>query len=384
MTEGWFTFDSAALLMLGVNGLIGLSSVAVSIRYVTASRVRYYAGLLAFWAAVLLIPAVSNLGVAWLLIEGTTAASAMLVAHSGQQRALEAGWKYLVLTTAGLTVALLGILYLDAAITATGQHVSSQLSLLDWRVIQGAAPHIPAATVGLATVLIIAGLASKVGWAPVHHWLPDAHSEAPAPVSALLSASLLPTVMLVAWRAQQALAGGGRSTLLLALGLLSLAVATPFLLKPLPVKRLLAYSSLEHMGVLALGLAFGNPLALLGAAIHVGGHAAAKALGFYATIPIFRAQPAASHRPATGIAYADRGAAVSLGVSLAVLGGLPPGPLFLSELMILAGGIVARQYLATGVAAVLLAIGLAGITHQAIEILLGRHAAAGAAEEAAA
>jgi hydrogenase-4 component F len=130
--EGWFVIDPPAVIFLAMNLVIGACSLWVSPRYLAgARRGWYYGGLLAFWAALLLIPVVSNLGVAWLLIEGTTAASAGLVAYSGHQRALEAGWKYLVLTTAGLTVALLGVLYLDAGLTRTGYHVESPLSLLD-------------------------------------------------------------------------------------------------------------------------------------------------------------------------------------------------------------------------------------------------------------
>src|SRR5205823_4815772 len=141
--------------------------------------------------------------------------------------------------------------------------------------------------------LLLAGLAAKIGWAPVHNWLPDAHSEAPAPVSALLSAALLPAVLLVAWRSSQALSPVvGASTarsVLVGFGLLSLAVAVPFLWQPMPWKRLLAYSSLEHMGVIALGIGFGTPLALAGVAIHIAAHAPAKARRCSATS---RAPPA--------------------------------------------------------------------------------------------
>ena len=122
----------------------------------------------------------------------------------------------------------------------------------------------------VAYLLLLAGMAAKIGWAPVHNWLPDAHSEAPPPVSALLSAALLPAVLLVAWRSEQALAPviGARTaeTVLVAFGLASLAVAIPFLWRSLPWKRLLAYSSLEHMGVIALGIGFASPLALAGVA----------------------------------------------------------------------------------------------------------------------
>ncbi len=151
-----------------------------------------------FWAILLAIPLAGNLGVAWLLVEASTAPSALLVGFSGKARALEAGWKYLILTSLGLGVALLGIVILAAGrprgrrrahlARAPGLHGRSRRPAL------------------VAYLLLLAGLAAKIGWAPVHNWLPDAHSEAPAPVSALLSAALLPAVLLVAWRSEQALA----------------------------------------------------------------------------------------------------------------------------------------------------------------------------------
>ncbi len=152
---------------------------------------------------------------------------------------------------------------------------------------------------------MLVGLATKVGWAPVHNWLPDAHSEAPPPISAMLSAALLPTVLLIAWRIEQmlrpALSGGAVRQLFLGFGLLSLAIAVPFLWRSLPWKRLLAYSSLEHMGMLALGIGFGTPLAIAGVVVHVAGHALAKSLGFYAALPLLRDEPgggaAAGSRP---------------------------------------------------------------------------------------
>ena len=209
----------------------------------------------------------------------------------------------------------------------------------------------------------------------MHNWLPDAHSEAPPPVSALLSAALLPTVMLVAWRVQISIglaAGYASYELFIGFGLVSLAVAVPFLWRPMAWKRLLAYSSLEHMGILALGIGFNQPLALIGVLLHVSGHALAKSLGFYATIPLFQLQLTAARRPAVGIARINAGVGTAIGLSLGSLSGLPPSPLFFSELLILAGGVAVHQYLVVAVAAVLLALGFIGLANQLIEGLLGR------------
>ena len=287
----------------------------------------YWATLFSFWAVLLAVPLAGNLGAAWVAIEATTAASALLVGFSGRARALEAGWKYLILTSLGLGVALLGILMLEAAAGGGG------LETLAWRSL----PHasLDPETTAVAYVLLLAGLAAKIGWAPVHNWLPDAHSEAPAPISALLSAALLPAVLLVAWRSQQALAPtiGVRTAggVLVGFGLVSLAVAVPFLWRQQAWKRLLAYSSLDHMGVIALGIGFGGTLALAGVAVHIVGHAIAKALGFYAATPLLAHDPRAAGHAVGGIGRTEPRLGASLGISLGALAGIPPSPLFVSE-----------------------------------------------------
>jgi hydrogenase-4 component F len=373
----WLVVDAAAGLLVGVTAFVGLTSVLVSPSYlgtVSAALVRaewrsrvYYALLFAFWTVLVAVPLIGNLGGAWLLVEGTTAASALLVGFSGRPLALEAGWKYLILTSLGLGVALLGIVLLAAASSGGG------LDALSWRELA----HLRAghgATL-VAYVLLVAGLAAKVGWAPVHNWLPDAHSEAPAPISALLSAALLPSVLLVAWRASQALgpAIGGTTTqsVLLGFGLLSLAVAVPFLWQSLPWKRLLAYSSLEHMGVIAIGIGFGTPLALAGVALHIAGHALAKALGFYAAVPLLGHEPSAAAYAAAGIARTQPALGTVMGISIGALAGLPPSPLFASEVLIVAGGFAAGRPWAASIAALLLALGFLGLAQALIQTTAG-------------
>ena len=262
------------------------------------SRRLYWTVVFLFWAVLIAIPVVDNLGVAWILLEATTAASAMLVAFSGKRSAIEAGWKYLVLTSLGLAFALFGIVILCVQVAADGGGAAE----LDWEDLAARAPGLHNAAVAAAFVMILAGLATKGGWAPVHNWLPDAHSEAPPPVSALLSAALLPTVALVAWRLAIALAPAvgedNVQILFIGFGVASLAVAVPFLWRPLPWKRLLAYSSLEHMGVIVLAIGIDHPIATAGALLHVAGHGIAKSLGFSAADPA-PALPARRLPPAT-------------------------------------------------------------------------------------
>ena len=140
--------------------------------------------------------------------------------------------------------------------------------------------------------------------------------------------------------------------MLVGFGLLSLAVAVPFLWQPMPWKRLLAYSSLEHMGVIALGIGFGTPLALAGVAVHIVGHALAKALGFYAATPLLGHEPRAAGHAVRGIGRTRASLGSKLGISLGALAGLPPSPLFASEVLIVAGGFAAgRPWTAAAAAA---------------------------------
>ena len=314
--------DLAGLVFFGASAVVGAASGLISPRYLRHGSMTffrggprwYYLGIHLFWALLLAIPQANNLGVAWILIEASTGITCLLVAYSGSRRALEAGWKYLMLTTFGLTIALFGILI----IYGSTAHVGEALSALDWTSLHNSVARLSPTTATIAIIFVTVGLAAKIGWAPIHHWLPDAHSEAPAPVSAMLSAALLPSIVLVVWRFDMAMApapSGAPHTLLLGFGLTSLLIAVPFLWTALPVKRLLAYSSLEHMGLLAVGLGFSHPLATAGVLLHVCGHAVAKSLGFYATIPLFERQETAARRPLRGAANASPQAATALGIS---------------------------------------------------------------------
>ena len=387
----WYLIDGASGVLLAVIAVVGLCSTLVSPAYLrthrhgvstaTSSRTWYYTALFVFWAALLAVPIAGNLAAVWLVVEATTAASALLVAFSGQREALEAGWKYLVLTTLGLSVALLGIVVLAINQANAGHH---GLHALDWHALQAAAHSLPAGSTLVAFVLLLAGLATKIGWAPVHNWLPDAHSEAPAPISAMLSAALLPSVLLIAWRVkatlEPAVGANTTRTVFIAFGLASILVAVPFLWRALPWKRLLAYSSLEHMGVIALGIGFGTPLAIAGVVLHIAGHALAKSLGFYAALPLLRHDPHAAKHAPTGVAVESPSTAAAMGVSLVALAGLPPSPLFLSEVLILLGGIAAGDPLVSAIAVIGLALGFLGLLHALIEGVVGEGAAHGRSE----
>ena len=371
----WLVLDAAGAVLLGVIALVGALSLAVSPAYLgTVTRslftgrrpvAHYYTALLVFWAALLAVPLAANLGAAWLLVEITSAASALLVAYSGKARALEAAWKYLVLTSLGLGIALLGLVVLQVA-----QHRAGGPVGLSYVSLHAAAGGLDRDVTLVAYLLVLAGLAAKIGWAPVHDWLPDAHSEAPPPVSALLSAALLPSVLLVAWRVQQALAD--------AIGVRtsresSSSSASPRWPSPChssgvrsPGSVSSAYSSLEHMASSRSASASGTARARSASIVHVAGHAIAKSVGFYAAFPLLGVQPSTASHPARGVARSDPRVGASSAVSRR-----PRRPAPLAALPVRApdrlGGVRSGHTGAVAVFVSLLALGFLGLAHALID-----------------
>ena len=374
----WIILGYRSAITIAVISIIGALSVGASFQYMKTQkdsivgehrRIRaYYIGIFLFWAITFAVPMAANIGFAWLLIEATTAMSALLVGFSGKKRALEAGWKYLILTSMGLGVALLGISLLASKIPVLGLNGMTWSAMHDF-----SGSHQEAMII---YIIIASGLATKIGWAPVHNWLPDAHSEAPPPVSGMLSAALLPTVLIVAWRFEIGFGAiiGRQSAqrIFILFGILSIAIAIPFLWQSLPWKRMLAYSSLENMGILALGIGFGNPIAIAVVVIHILGHAIAKSYGFYTSTPLFRHEPNAYRHTASGIARSSPALGVAMGTALGTLAAIPPSPLFISEVFIVFGGIESGHAVAAVIAVLLLALVFLGISHSLIELLAGK------------
>ena len=202
----------------------------------------------------------------WICVEATTLASALLVGFYNTEGAIEAGWKYLIVCTVGIAFALFGTIALYLAAVKSG--VSPQ-SALDWSTLMAAAPRLVGARelLKLAFVFVAVGYGTKVGFVPMHSWLPDAHAEAPSPISALLSAVLLNCAMYAILRfdaiTSRAIGSGFSHTLLLIFGGVSLAVASLLMIVQSDLKRLLAYSSIEHMGIVAIGIGLGGALGIL-------------------------------------------------------------------------------------------------------------------------
>jgi hydrogenase-4 component F len=241
--------------------------------------------------------------------------------------------------------------------------------------------------VELAFILAVVGFGTKVGFVPTHTWLPDAHSEAPAPVSALLSGSLLAGAFYAILRFfQVAVAAGDRSFaehVLIVFGVISLVAASFFVLRQGNYKRILAYSSIEHMGIIALGVGFGAPLAVAGALLHVITHASAKGLAFFGTGSLLRGY---GTKEIDGVTGAGTGMPWSGPMFLAAalaLSGLPLSGVFRSEFQIVAGGFARPQYVGVTILIVFVNVAFFGIIwHAGRMVLSAADVPAGAATSA--
>jgi hydrogenase-4 component F len=331
---------------------------------------RFWLGLNLFAWTMLAAPAMSNLALLWIAIEVTTIVSALLVASEGTDGAAEAAWKYVLLASAGLAIALLGTIFLYYA----GSHVLGQSYDLAFAPLLRVAGRLPHTVIRLAFALAVLGYGTKVGLFPVHTWLPDAHSEAPTPVSALLSGSLLAVSFYAILRFYQVAAGalgsGFPRDVLLAFGVASLLIAALYLLEQQDYKRLLAYSSVEHMGILAIGVSFGAPIALAGVLLHVLAHAAAKGNAFMGAGVLVRKFGTKRISAVNGgLDLLPWSGPLFLAAVLA-LSAMPPFGIFRSEFEIVSGGLEASHNIVAVILVVLVTIAFLGLSAAANRMLL--------------
>ncbi len=301
----------------------------------------YYSLTPLFVFAMLLVALANNLGIVWVAIEGTTLASVFLVMFYGRETSLEAAWKYAIIGGVGLSMALFGTIL--TYYSAHGALGTDTLAGLNWSVLAGNADHFDKPTMRLAFILILLGYGTKAGIAPMHTWKPDAYSEAPVPAAAMLAAGVLNCALYGLVRfyilTSKCLGPEFASHLLILFGLLSMAIAVPFILVQKNFRRMLAYSSIDHTGIMVLALGFGGPLGVLGMLLHMTFHSITKPLLFFCAgnvqqlvkTDLFReVKGGLIHSlPLTGAAF--------LTVTLAVTGA-PPFSMFLSEFTILRAG----------------------------------------------
>jgi hydrogenase-4 component F len=348
----WLYADALSALTLLVVAFVSFTAALSSVGYLREEmreqdvtpgeglrRLRRYSVLFhLFVFSMLIVPVSNSLGVLWIAIEGTTLASIFLVSFSGTGEALEAAWKYVIVGSVGIALALFGtILAYYSAVQVLGTSYD-----LNWSVLAPVAVHLNPGVMRLALLFIVIGYGTKAGLAPMHTWLPDAHSEAPSPISALLSGVLLNCALYGVLRfyalATPSLGHSYPAALLLAFGLLSLLVATLLIFRQRDYKRLLAYSSVEHMGIIALGVAFGGAAGLYGALLQVINHAITKSLLFFASGQVLLKYKTKEISQVSGIIKLTPLIGGMLLIGGLALAGSPPFSLFISEFSILSAG----------------------------------------------
>lgn len=375
---GLLRADGLSALMIVVITLLGAIAALYGIGYIRAeyddthlARVRSFLALFqVFIFTMLLAVTTDNLGIMWVAIEGTTLATAFLVNLHNTPRSLEAAYKYLILSSVGIALAFIG----TALLYYAGASRAGEIAV-NWTSLRAAASSLNPQVVRLAFAFILVGYGTKAGLAPMHTWLPDAHSEAPAPISALMSGVLLNVGLyaLMRFKAVADIAVGANfaGPWLVGIGLLSLAVAAAFLVTSRNYKRMLAYSSVEHVGVICMGLGFGGYWGVLGALLHVINHALSKSLLFILSGNILLKYQTTDIRRVRGLLRASPLTAGAFLTGTLALIGLPPFGPFMSEFLIFRAGLESGPVWVVVLGVALLAVAFAGMLGSVNQMLYG-------------
>ncbi len=363
-----FFIDPLNVFMVTLTAFVGWTTSIFSSPYMrveiaqgkmTPARLRLYHSMYQlFMFTMLLALTTNNMGLLWVAMEAATLSTVLLVSLYRTKASLEAAWKYFILCGVGIALALFGtvLLYL-AAERVLG---ASGMDALLWTRLDAARARLEPGVVGLAFVFLLVGYGTKVGLVPLHSWLPDAHAEGPTPVSAVLSGLLLNVALYAVVRAKVLVVGAVHAAwpgaMLMGFGLLTVVVAAFLLWRQKDVKRLFAYSSIEHMGIITFAFGMGGPIANFAALLHMTGHALTKSAIFYSTG--HAAQKAGSQRIDRIEGLRERSPALGWALMLGALAivGVPPFGVFASEFLILTQAMQVQPW-ATPI--LLLALGVA-------------------------
>lgn len=342
----FFSVDSPGAIMMLLISLIGLASTVYSVQYlreetkkeiIGLTRVREFFILLdLFVLAMLLAVMTDNPIFAWIFIEATTLSTVFLISFYNKPTTMEAAWKYLIINSVGLLLGFFGTLLYFTSVSKLSS------GTISWSKLIETAGGLDPMLAKIAFVFVLIGYGTKVGLAPMHTWLPDAHSKAPAPISALLSGVLLNVALITVLRFKTItdIAAGQMfsQNLLIILGFLSIVIAALINFTQKNYKRLLAYHSIENMGIIALGFGFGG-LGVFAAILHMIYHALVKSALFllsgtiflkYGSTKIVNVRGVLKSLPVTGILFF---------IGFFIITGTPPFGMFLTKIFILSAGI---------------------------------------------
>jgi hydrogenase-4 component F len=366
----------SALLMLCITGAASLTLIlgpglGAEKRYGLSQLRRYQLFINLFIFAMLLAVAANNVAIMWVSIEATTIFSALLIPLTPGKGSVEASWKYILIGSVGIALAFAGTVlgYFDF-VTLSGRAENA----LNWPVLLANAESLHPEVMKLAFVFLLIGYGTKAGIAPMHTWKPDAYGEAPPPLAALMSSALFAVAMyaILRWKivADAAIKDHYTDRLLLGLGLLSLLIAAFSIVLARNYKRMLAYSSVEHTGLICLGLGLG-PLGVFAALLHLVNHTAAKSLMFLLAGNIEQKYGSPLIKQVRGLRTAMPWTGGLFAAGLLALMGLPPFGLFISEVALFRAGIAAHHHWLVAVALLLLLVAFVSFINHLNKMLYG-------------
>lgn len=356
--------DDLNVVFVVLNTFVGMTTSAFSASYIaheieigrlTPTYLRFYHAMYqALMFEMNLALLANNLGLMWVGIEFATLTTVLMVGIYRTHEALEAAWKYFILGSVGIALALFGtiLLYL-AARPVPGQEVEA----MAWTVLMQRATGFDPALLNLAFVFLLLGYGTKVGLAPMHGWLPDAHAEGPTPISAVLSGLLLNVALHALLRFKMLLATNGEAIapgpLMVTMGLISLLFAALMLYRRRDIKRMFAYSSIEHMGIIAFAFGMGGPLANFAGLLHMTMHSLTKSAIFFAVGHIAQVKGTQKIADIGGLTSSHPVLGWGLVVGVLAIAGLPPFGIFMSEFLLISSTFARQPILA-----IILAIGI--------------------------
>ncbi|MCL6591689.1 MAG: hydrogenase 4 subunit F [Firmicutes bacterium] len=378
--NGFFYLDALSVIVLDTILIVSFMVCIYAIGYlereyahqaVNLRRIKFFYSLTyIFIFTMILVVSTQNLGVMWIAIEATTLASAFLVGFYNQKESIEAAWKYVIICSVGIALALLGIVFLYYS--SANLFAESKFNL-NWAFLLENAGQLHTSILKIAFLFILIGFGAKAGLAPMHTWLPDAHSQAPSPISALLSGVLLNSalyglVRILAIVNKNLGSHTYTGTLLIIVGLASITAAALFIITQKDYKRLLAYSSIEHMGIITFGLGIFTPLALFASLFHMLNHAFTKSLLFLSSGHVYLKYKTREIGKVNGVLQAMPAAGTVFFLGLFAIAGMPPFSVFASEFTMIMAAVKAN-FLPQAILFILLAaIVFAGIAATALKI----------------
>ena len=344
--SSYFIVDEMNILFIILNTLVGFTTSVFSASYIgheietgklTPLFVRFYhAMFLGMMGSMNLALTANNIGLLWVGLEMATLITVVMVGIYRTPSAIEAAWKYFILGSVGISLAFFGtILIYLAGQKALGEGAPA----MTWSLLQAAAPQLDPSLLNLAFIFLLIGYGTKVGLVPLHAWLPDAHAEGPTPISAVLSGLLLNVALYALLRFKMIVSAHPDAIdpgpVMIVMGLISLIFAAFMLYQRRDIKRLFAYSSIEHMGLITFAFGMGGPLANFAGLLHMAMHSLTKSAIFFAVGHVAQAKNTQRIAGIRGLSVTHPGLAIGLAVGVFAISGLPPFGVFMSEFLIL-------------------------------------------------